>query len=33
MESFWQSALEAAEKAKMMAKTVSQKGIVRQCTC
>lgn len=29
MESFWKSALEAAEKAKTVAKTVSQKGIVR----
>jgi hypothetical protein len=28
MDSFWQSALEAAEKAKAVAKSVSQKGIV-----
>jgi hypothetical protein len=28
MDSFWKSALDAAEKAKAVAKTVSQKGIV-----
>ena len=36
MDSFWKSALEAAEKAKTVAKAVSQKGMVSPnpvCIC